>query len=224
MGDGGSPAAWRRLARVLSLVLLAAAAFIALPIVASASSQPGSITFAPTSGPVGTKVHVLIAVVVSATTTYSLTATETDPQQGGCAQSQPIPGVPPFAVPTPDPSGIGPFQTDIIWPAALDQGPYWLCAAPTSGSGPTAQSPAPFTVTASATASPSPAASVEPTAVITKVVRTGSTPAATPVSSPTEDSMLGPPEGLIVGVVASLLVVAAALLALTAVRRNRTGL
>jgi hypothetical protein len=179
-------------ARVLPPFLLAATAYLVLPAVVHASSQQDDILISPASGPVGTNVHVEIAVEVSATTTYSLTATETSPPHGGCSQSQPIPGVPPFAVPPPNPNSVGPYQMDFFWPAALDQGPYWLCAAPTSGGGPTAQSSDPFTVTASGTS-------------------VGSRAASPPI----------PPALLGFGFVAALLVVAAILRGLTSDRRGR---
>lgn len=158
MAEIGRPTArraHRAWAQVLPLVLLTVMAYLALPGVVHASSQLGDILIAPASGPVGTQVHVEIAVEVSATTTYSLTATRSSPQDGGCLQSQPIPGVPPFAVPPPNPNGVGPYQMEFAWPAALDEGPYWLCAAPTRGGGPTAQSSDPFTVSVTAaTATP----------------------------------------------------------------------
>ncbi|HEX8032422.1 MAG TPA: hypothetical protein VF510_01170 [Ktedonobacterales bacterium] len=141
------------LAAALTLFTLALV-FVVLP-QANAASTPGSINITPSSGPVGTHVEVDVIPPVNATgpVMYSLGTTTTDPASGGCSTQKPIPGVAPFTVGT---QGGG---TNFDWPESLNQGPYWLCATPTSG-GTTLYSSQPYTVTAAdvptATATPMP--------------------------------------------------------------------
>lgn len=132
------------IAAVLTLFALAFC-FTALPQV-MASSTPGSIAFSPTSGPVGTSVQVWVHQPLTETipVTYALSFTLTDPATGGCAAQQPFPGVAPFG--SSEANGSATFN----WPASLNQGPYWLCASPTSGNGKTVYSSQPYTVTAGA--------------------------------------------------------------------------
>jgi hypothetical protein len=75
--------------------------------------------------------------------TYALAATTVSPDQNGCATATPLSGSPTFQL---DPQRASDVQ--FHWPATLGHGQYWLCASPSSGSGPTAESAAsqPFTV------------------------------------------------------------------------------
>ena len=119
---------------------------------AHAASAANTISFSPTSGPVGTTVQVSVIPPASmqAATTYALSATMTDPASGGCSSAQPIPGAGAFTV------GSQGGGTTFDWPAALSQGPYWLCASPTGGSGTPAASLQQFTVLAPDASTPMP--------------------------------------------------------------------
>jgi hypothetical protein len=110
----------------------------------NAASTPGNVTITPSSGPVGTGVEVDVVPPADAPgpVIYSLGTTTTDPASGGCSAQKAIPGVAPFTVGT---QGGG---TNFDWPASLNQGPYWLCATPTSGGGSTLYSRTAYTVTA----------------------------------------------------------------------------
>lgn len=133
---------------------------------ANAASTPGSIKITPSSGPAGTSVEVDVIPPADATgpVMYALGTTTSDPASGGCSTQKPLPGVAPFTVGT---QGGG---TTFDWPASLTQGPYWLCASPTSG-GTTVYSSQPYTVTAAdvptATATPMPRTTAD--SVVAKV-------------------------------------------------------
>lgn len=143
------------LAAALALLALALG-FTSLPRV-NASRSPGSIDISPSSGLVGTSVQVNIIPpdTATASVTYTLGTTMTDPAAGGCSSQKPIPGVGSVNVSV---QGGG---TTFEWPASLSQGPYWFCATPTSGSGATLYSRTPYTVTGpeapTATPTPTPA-------------------------------------------------------------------
>ncbi|MGZ3663234.1 MAG: hypothetical protein ACXVDA_01955 [Ktedonobacterales bacterium] len=125
-----------------AFALFALALCLALFPEVNAASTPGSINITPSSGPVGTSVQVDVIPPADATgpVMYTLGTTTSDPASGGCSTQKPIPGVAPFTVGT---QGGG---TNFDWPASLTQGPYWLCASPTSGGG-TVYSSQPYTVT-----------------------------------------------------------------------------
>lgn len=107
---------------------------------ARASSEPNTITFEPQTGQVGTLVTVYIYADIPGPTDYTLMATMTPPATDGCTSGQPIPGLAPVNV------GTQGGQATFNWPAQLSGGPYYLCATPTSTSGPVAQSQTLFTV------------------------------------------------------------------------------
>jgi len=137
---------WSRLALPLAATLALftlALGFTVFPQV-NAASTPGTVIFAPTSGPVGTSVQVVVHQPLTETTPqmYALGFTLTDPKAGGCASQQPFPGVAPFG--SSEANGEATFN----WPASLNKGPYWLCARPTSGNGKTVFSSQPYAVTA----------------------------------------------------------------------------
>lgn len=134
----------RRPSGFLIMLLVALATALSVSLVAvpsvSASSEPNTITFDPQTGQVGTPVTVYINADVPGPTDYTLMATMTAPATDGCTSGQPIPGLAPINVGT---QGGG---ATFNWPAQLSAGPYYLCAKPTSTSGPVAQSQTLFTV------------------------------------------------------------------------------
>lgn len=141
-------------------VLLAMAVFGVLfaqtmtaPRTSAAGDPNAAITFIPSQGAVGTKVTVTINITSQADPagwSYRLYATMIDPTtavgDNDCDQytdktMQPIPGLGDV---TPKPSVS---TLTFEWPAALDHGPYWLCALPPgSGAGSVYYSSQPFTV------------------------------------------------------------------------------
>jgi hypothetical protein len=132
----------------LALILLWAG-----PRPAALASSEGSVVISPSSGPVGTAVEADISLSFDPPQSYTLTATSTDPAQGGCASAQPIPGVGPVTV------GQQGGHAQFSWPSAFASGQYWLCASPQGGSGPSvpsAHSLQPYTVTAANAPSPTP--------------------------------------------------------------------
>ncbi|MGH2486450.1 MAG: hypothetical protein ACRDHE_10600, partial [Ktedonobacterales bacterium] len=153
-----------RLGRVLTAGLLIVGYLVCVmgfeaPSAQAASSQ-GSVSIVPSNGPVGTPVQVGINLNPATPTDYVLSYTLTAPDKGGCASAQPVPGVATITVSS---NGGG---ANFAWPNTLDQGPYWLCASPTSGNGPTAQSSGPYTVLASSPPTATPA-SIAPTPSVT---------------------------------------------------------
>ncbi len=117
-------------------------------------SSASSVVISPDTGLVGT--HVMISIhpdpAVTATGTYTIGSTTTEPTGQACADPQPIEGLEPLAVP---PGGA---ETALDWPASLDGGPYWLCATPTDGASglPGYRSYEPFTVVGGTNPMPTP--------------------------------------------------------------------
>lgn len=130
----------------LALIILCAG-----HIPAAFASSEGYITIIPSSGPVGTAVEADINLSFDTPQPYILSATATDPAQGGCASAQPFPGLGPVTV-----SQQG-GHAQFTWPDAFASGQYWLCASPQGGTGPSAHSLQPYTVTAANAPSPTPA-------------------------------------------------------------------
>lgn len=115
---------------------------IDVPKVSAASGGTIAI-LGPVSGPVGALVTVEIRQYPNQTTSYTLAATTTSPDQGGCGSAQSLNGVAPFQV---DPNRGADVQ--FHWPANLGRGTYWFCATAANGSEPAAMSllSAPHTV------------------------------------------------------------------------------
>lgn len=199
---------------VLALILSLGGWLWAARSPAASAASTSQITIAPSSGPVGTAVHVTItpAPTTTASAAYTLGTTTTQPTGPTCADSQPIPGLAPVTV---GPSG---GQVDFNWPAALGGGPYWLCASPADGAGsglPSYRSYQPFTVLASGAPTPTatqpqaaataaiavPAGGIQPGAPLTVLVsnwhsRAGTPPTAAgldvydPAGAPTDERSL----------------------------------
>lgn len=132
------------------------------------------------SGPADTLVTVEVRQYASNAPTYALAAMTISPDQGGCASAKPLSSAPPFQL---DPQRASDVQ--FHWPAALGHAQYWLCASPTSGTGPTAESLAsqPFTVLTDAAPSvriTSPTAGIQAGASVTVTLANWLTSDATP--------------------------------------------
>lgn len=138
-----------RAAACVVVVVVSELAFLAASSPVHANGGSGdSISAMPSSGPVGVHVSLALNVTVTSATTYQLGATTTSPDQGGCANAQPMTGVSAITVNPPIQGGGGQGGTNatIQWPANLGRGQYWLCAQPTSGDGQPVSSSQPFTV------------------------------------------------------------------------------
>jgi hypothetical protein len=128
-------------AAFLVIVVLAGMALLASAPVASASSQDNVWVATPSSyaGPVDTLLTVNVNEYSGAA--YTLSVTTTSPDNGGCANELPIPG-------------LGPIPTDaqrggtvtFRWPVSLGHGQYYFCADPVSGGGAQAKSHLAYTV------------------------------------------------------------------------------
>jgi hypothetical protein len=140
---------WRLMLALMAcaLALVWGGAAAPAPAVAArpASSYGAVVVMSPasSSGPVDALHSSEVRLYPADPVTYALSVTPTSPDQSGCASTQLLSGAPTFQVRGPA-DGTASFH----WPAALGHGRYWLCAAPSAGTGPTADSPplTPFTV------------------------------------------------------------------------------
>src|SRR6185312_15040636 len=127
---------------LLSGLLLTCALLFSVPGVSAASVGTIGI-LGPASGPVDALVTLEIHQYPSVATVYTLAATTTSPDQGGCGSTQSLRGVAPFQV---DPNHGADVQ--FHWPVSLGKGSYWFCATSVDGSAPAAMSlpSTPYTV------------------------------------------------------------------------------
>lgn len=159
------PRGTRSILAALALLLSCAAVLWTSPSQTAFADSSG-IRFTPSTGAVGTPVHVTIQPGGSAgpaEANYILGTTTTSPTGPACADSQPIPGLAPVTV---GPNG---GQVDFNWPDALNGGPYWLCASPADGASsglPSYRSFTPFTVLSPGAPTPTLTPAADPTASI----------------------------------------------------------
>ena len=202
---------------LLPAMLLAYGLLNGVPQASAASPAPsigiiGILGPQSASGPVDTLVTLEVREYASNSPTYTLAATTTSPDQGGCTTAKPLSGVSPFQL-----NPAVPIDVQFHWPAGLGRGRYWFCASPASGTGPTAMSLAsqPFTVLTDAapTVQITPAGSIQAGAKVTVTVsnwltsdaappfellllpRGGSTQTASPVAAQVDQGQSSPTTG-----------------------------